>query len=69
MPSELCSIPGCDREVTNKTRQLCSRCVSSQYYWNKRLSENRDAAKERIERLNFLTGRMQHWFYAKKRKR
>lgn len=60
---QICAVPGCDEEVTNKKWQLCSKCASSMYYWNKREREQPGARALRRTKLQFWDQRLD-WLYA-----
>lgn len=56
-----CKTPGCHRPVYNKTRQLCSRCVHSFYYWRAKPGGLKKSAAARQRQLKFWNDRLA-WF-------
>jgi hypothetical protein len=58
----MCSVPGCHRELTNKKRGLCVPCASSFYYFSKKKQNNKHAISERQQTLRSWVGRMD-WLF------
>jgi hypothetical protein len=65
--SNKCDVPHCGRSIIpengeypqgNISRQLCSRCNASRYYWRKRQSEDAASIKLRRKRLAFFGDRL-----------
>ncbi len=52
---ELCSIPGCNREVKYKQSQLCGRCYHWMYYWQQKSPTD---VMRRLNQLEFWEKRM-----------
>lgn len=59
---DICSVPGCTKDVFNHKRGLCRACASSLYYWNRRKKEKRGAVQHRVNKLQFWAGRMDWMF-------
>jgi hypothetical protein len=59
---DLCDTPGCGQPITNRKRELCSRCDGNRHYWLRKQSNNPKAVVERKARLGFLTNRLS-WLF------
>ena len=60
---DICSVPGCTREIYNHKRGLCRPCTSSMYYWKRRQKETQGKALgARQQQLSFWSGRLD-WMY------
>lgn len=64
---DICEVPGCTNDVTNKKRQLCGACAGSMYYWNRRKKDTRGAVLKRRKQLEFWNGRLD-WLFQPGRK-
>ena len=57
----ICSVPGCYRELHNHKRTLCHRCAGSFYYWRNKKGGLKKNAEARQRNLKFWSSRLD-WF-------